>query len=189
MPGEELPVARQCRTSPLYDKLKAKGAVYTETYGWERPKWYSLDGREEQYSYRHNNVFDVVRNECMAVRERVGIGGSYLTQRETRDFTRREYVPMWPSAGQDVLQIARAEALEILHNHKPPPLPEIGIDACDLGTRARRNVAHAPAEHAVYTDDDLVAGFEQVDETRLHSGAAGGRQGQGECVLSAKHHP
>ncbi|HET6444382.1 MAG TPA: trimethylamine methyltransferase family protein [candidate division Zixibacteria bacterium] len=56
--------------------------------------------------------------------ERVGIGGSFLTQRETRDFTRREYVPMWPPAGQDVLKIARAEALDILHNHKPPPLPD-----------------------------------------------------------------
>ncbi|MGB3715528.1 MAG: trimethylamine methyltransferase family protein [Candidatus Promineifilaceae bacterium] len=56
--------------------------------------------------------------------ERVGIGGSYLTQRETRDSTRREYVPMWPPAGQAVLEIARAEALEILHNHKPPPLPD-----------------------------------------------------------------
>ena len=42
--------------------------------------------------------------------ERVGIGGSYLTQRETRDFTRRGYVPMWPPAGQDVLEIAHDEA-------------------------------------------------------------------------------
>jgi trimethylamine--corrinoid protein Co-methyltransferase len=55
--------------------------------------------------------------------ERVGIGGSYLTERETRDFTRREYVPMWPPAGQEVLEIARAEALDILHLHQPPPLP------------------------------------------------------------------
>ena len=31
------------------------------------------DGREENYSRRHNNVFDVVRAECFAVRERVGI--------------------------------------------------------------------------------------------------------------------
>jgi trimethylamine--corrinoid protein Co-methyltransferase len=60
--------------------------------------------------------------------ERVGIGGSYLTQRETRDFTRRGYVPMWPPAGQDVLEIAHDEALEILHNHKPPPLPDGALD-------------------------------------------------------------
>lgn len=73
LPGEELPAGRPRRTSPLYETLQAKGGVFTETFGWERPKWYSLDGREEQYSYRRNNVFDVVRDECLAVRERVGI--------------------------------------------------------------------------------------------------------------------
>ena len=73
MPGEELPAGRPQRTSPLYETLRAKGGVFTETFGWERPKWYSLDGREEDYSWRRNNVFDVVRDECMAVRERVGL--------------------------------------------------------------------------------------------------------------------
>ena len=73
LPGEELPAARQCRVSPLYEKLLARGCVYTETFGWERPKWFSLDGREEEYSFRHNNVFEVVRAECLAVRERAGI--------------------------------------------------------------------------------------------------------------------
>ncbi|HBX69392.1 MAG TPA: hypothetical protein DEH25_08405 [Chloroflexi bacterium] len=59
-----------------------------------------------------------------ALIESVGIGGSYLTRRETRDFTRKEYVRMWPPAGKTMLEIARAEALEILHHHQPPPLPE-----------------------------------------------------------------
>jgi len=72
-PGEELPAGRISRTSPLYDKLTQQGCVFTETFGWERPKWFSLDGREEDYSYRRNNVFDVVREECLAVRERVGV--------------------------------------------------------------------------------------------------------------------
>jgi dimethylglycine dehydrogenase len=73
LPGEELPAGRPQRTSPLYETLKSKGGVFTETFGWERPKWYSPDGRDEDYSYRRNNVFDVVRDECLAVRERVGI--------------------------------------------------------------------------------------------------------------------
>jgi dimethylglycine dehydrogenase len=47
--------------------------VYTQTFGWERPKWFSLDGRAEQYSYRRSNVFELIRDECLAVRERVGI--------------------------------------------------------------------------------------------------------------------
>ena len=73
LPGEEFRAARDCRLTPLHDALKAKGAVHTQTFGWERPKWFSLDGREEEHSYRRNNVFEVVRDECKAVRERVGI--------------------------------------------------------------------------------------------------------------------
>ncbi len=72
-PGEELPAARKLRTSPLYDRLAAQGCVHTETFGWERPKWFSTDGREEQYSFRHNNVFGLVGEECRGVRESVGI--------------------------------------------------------------------------------------------------------------------
>jgi dimethylglycine dehydrogenase len=57
----------------LFNKLKEKGCVHTEIAGWERPKWFSLDGREEEYGFRRNNVFDVVAAECQAVRNRVGV--------------------------------------------------------------------------------------------------------------------
>jgi trimethylamine--corrinoid protein Co-methyltransferase len=60
--------------------------------------------------------------------ERVGIGGSFLTQRETRDFTRREYTPMWPPAGKYYVDIVHQDALNILHNHQPPPLPDGAAD-------------------------------------------------------------
>lgn len=73
LPGEEYPAARNCRLSPLHATLQAKGAQFTQTFGWERPKWFSTDGEEEQYGYRHNNAFDAVREECRAVRERVGV--------------------------------------------------------------------------------------------------------------------
>lgn len=73
LPGEELPGGRPSRVSPLYEKLSEQGCVYTETFGWERPKWFSPDGSDEQYSYRRNNVFDVIGNECQAVRENVGV--------------------------------------------------------------------------------------------------------------------
>jgi trimethylamine--corrinoid protein Co-methyltransferase len=56
--------------------------------------------------------------------ESVGIGGTYLTQRETRNFTRSEYVPVWPPAGKTVMEVVHEEALDILHNHQPPPLPD-----------------------------------------------------------------
>lgn len=73
LPGEERPASRKTRTTPLYDRLLEQGCVYTEANGWERPKWFSLDGREEEPGFRHNNVFEVVAEECRAVRERVGI--------------------------------------------------------------------------------------------------------------------
>ncbi len=73
LPGEERPAGRKFRTTPLYDRLKEKGAVYTEINGWERAKWFSLDGQEEQVGFRHSNTFSIVAKECRAVRERVGI--------------------------------------------------------------------------------------------------------------------
>ena len=72
-PGEEEMAGRPQKTSPLHERLKAQGCVHTETFGWERPKWFSLDGRVEDYAYARNNVFNVVRDEVSAVHERVGI--------------------------------------------------------------------------------------------------------------------
>jgi dimethylglycine dehydrogenase len=72
-PGEEEMAGRPKKMSPLHDRLCAQGCVHTETFGWERPQWFSLDGRVEDYGYRRNNVFDVVRDEVAAVHERVGV--------------------------------------------------------------------------------------------------------------------
>lgn len=72
-PGEELATGRPRRTTPLYEKLSAKGAVHTEVFGWERPKFFALDGRAETWGYRRSNAFELVADECRAVRERVGI--------------------------------------------------------------------------------------------------------------------
>jgi dimethylglycine dehydrogenase len=72
-PGEERPEGRPAKKTPLYETLRAKGCVFTEGFGWERPKWFSLDGRQEEDTFRRNNVFDVVAAECHAVRERVGV--------------------------------------------------------------------------------------------------------------------
>ncbi len=72
-PGEEEMAGRPRKTSPLYETLRARGGVHSETFGWERPKWFSLDGREEDCGYRRNNVFEVVRDEVAAVHERVAV--------------------------------------------------------------------------------------------------------------------
>ena len=73
LPGEELPAGRERRLSPIYETLKQHGCVSTEGFGWERPKWFSLDGRKEEYSHRRNNIFEVIAAECRAVREAVGL--------------------------------------------------------------------------------------------------------------------
>jgi trimethylamine:corrinoid methyltransferase-like protein len=56
--------------------------------------------------------------------ERVGIGGHFLDQPETRSVTRDEYVPVWPPSGVDILELVHEEAEQILAEHQPPPLPQ-----------------------------------------------------------------
>ena len=66
---------RPIKPSPLYDRLMAKGAVYEEVYGHERPRWFAGDGveQEDHYSFNRNIVHDRVGREVRAVREAVGI--------------------------------------------------------------------------------------------------------------------
>ena len=66
---------RPIKPSPFYQRLKAKGAVFEEVYGHERPRWFARDGvpAVDHYSFRRNEVHDIVGAEVKAVRERVGI--------------------------------------------------------------------------------------------------------------------
>jgi dimethylglycine dehydrogenase len=66
---------RPIKPSPLYEILKEKGAVYEEVFGHERPRWFARNGvaQQDHYSFRRNEVFDMVAHECKAVREAVGI--------------------------------------------------------------------------------------------------------------------
>ena len=66
---------RPVKPGPLYERLKAKGAVYEEVFGHERPRWFARDGIEQRdhYSFTRNVVHDVVGHEVKAVREGVGV--------------------------------------------------------------------------------------------------------------------
>lgn len=55
--------------------------------------------------------------------EEIGIGGHFLSSSETRKFTRKEYIPMWPPAGKSITEIAHDQALDIHHHHELPYLP------------------------------------------------------------------
>ncbi|MGB3415895.1 MAG: FAD-dependent oxidoreductase [Mesorhizobium sp.] len=67
--------ARGVRRSPLHEHLKARGAVFGETAGWERANWFAREGqeREYRYSWKRQNWFDNNREEHLAVRNNVGL--------------------------------------------------------------------------------------------------------------------
>ena len=66
---------RPVKPSPLYGRLRDKGAVFEEIYGHERPRWFATEGvaQVDHYSFRRTLVHDIVARECAAVRERVGL--------------------------------------------------------------------------------------------------------------------
>ncbi len=66
---------RPLKPSPLYDRLKSKGAIFEEVYGHERPRWFARDDCEQRdhYSFRRAPWHDMVAFETCAVRERAGI--------------------------------------------------------------------------------------------------------------------
>ena len=66
-------MGRALRKSSLYDRLKAEGAQFAQIFGWERPRWYDKSGEGEKFSFRRSNWWGPVREEALAVRERVGL--------------------------------------------------------------------------------------------------------------------
>ena len=99
-PEEERGAARPLKTSPAYDRQKKAGAVFGQSYGWERANWYApdemyeieaadreypqviarefhsreVDGRaKERYRFGRSNAFEHVGREIMNVHERVGL--------------------------------------------------------------------------------------------------------------------
>lgn len=70
-PFEEHSSGRPCRKSPLYDRLRDKGACFGEKLGWERPNWFATKGMEARdiYSFERQNWFETVGQEHKACRE------------------------------------------------------------------------------------------------------------------------
>lgn len=74
-PHEERPPARPLKTSALYDALQARGAVYGERFGWERPLWFAPPdvSPEDDLTFRRPKWLAHVAREARAVREHVGV--------------------------------------------------------------------------------------------------------------------
>ncbi|MCF4167242.1 FAD-dependent oxidoreductase [Zavarzinia compransoris] len=70
-PAEEYESARGLRRSPLYDRLKAKGACFGEKMGFERPNWFAAPGEtaRDVYSFTRPGWTDAVAREHRMARE------------------------------------------------------------------------------------------------------------------------
>jgi dimethylglycine dehydrogenase len=74
-PNETLPRGRRMRTTALYDRLTARGAVWGDSFGLEAALWYA-DGPEdahEEPTFLRSRAHDYVAREVKAVREAVGV--------------------------------------------------------------------------------------------------------------------
>jgi dimethylglycine dehydrogenase len=76
-PQEERPAGRPAKTTPLHDRLKEQGAYFCARGGWERAAYFPRAGdpSKPRPSFRRaeTGFFEAVAEECMAVRQRVGI--------------------------------------------------------------------------------------------------------------------
>jgi len=74
-PDEERPAARPLRTAPCYERMKARGAVFGQKFGWERPNFFATDGmpQEDDWSFRRSRWFEAIRREVANTTENVGL--------------------------------------------------------------------------------------------------------------------
>ena len=74
-PNRQWETARDVKHSILHDRLKAAGACFGESAGWERPNWYAEPGQSAAYEYdfHRQNWFNNNAAEHHAVRNEVGI--------------------------------------------------------------------------------------------------------------------
>ena len=73
-PRQELVTARPLRTSPLYDQLAARGAVFGAKNGWERANYFKpIDAADARHGLARPDWLDWVIKEQRATREAVAL--------------------------------------------------------------------------------------------------------------------
>ncbi len=74
-PDEERPAARPLRTSPAYDRQRARGAQFGHVNGWDRPNYYAPEGFDDHASrsFRRGGWWQYAVEEAKAIREGVGL--------------------------------------------------------------------------------------------------------------------
>ncbi len=73
-PNETLPKGRRQKTTALYDRLTARGAVWGQAFGLEHALWFAdgPDDAHEAPTFQRSRAHDYVAREVKAVREAVG---------------------------------------------------------------------------------------------------------------------
>ncbi|HZP99511.1 MAG TPA: FAD-dependent oxidoreductase [Reyranella sp.] len=74
-PQREQESGRPFRRSPLYDRLKGRGAWFGNKMGWDRPNWFAGAGKtpDMRYGWGRGAWFDAVAAEHKATREAVTV--------------------------------------------------------------------------------------------------------------------
>ena len=72
-PGKQLHSLRPLNRHPLYDRLAAKGAVFGEIAGWERPRYFGQVGEVEQIGWGHQDWHANAMAEARATRAAAGV--------------------------------------------------------------------------------------------------------------------
>src|SRR5437879_1210043 len=110
-PNEELTAARPVRRSPIYERLKAAGAVMGANFALEQALWFAPPGvaGAETPTYRRSEAFPIVGAECRAVRSAVGLyettnyGKYEITGRGARAWLDRVFASRIPKPGRFAL--------------------------------------------------------------------------------------
>ena len=74
-PYKQHNTSRDQKLLPYHHQLKNAGACFGESGGYERPMWYSINGKNPQYNYSYNyqNWFPSAEYETKNTRENVGL--------------------------------------------------------------------------------------------------------------------
>lgn len=72
-PGRQLESLRPLRRHPLYGRLAAKGAVFGEVAGWERPRYFGEVGEREKIGWGRQSWHENARREARAARAAAGV--------------------------------------------------------------------------------------------------------------------
>jgi len=74
-PDEERPACRPLRTAPCYERMKERGAVFGQKFGWERPNFFATGGmaQEDDWSFRRSKWFEAIRAEVANTTTNVGV--------------------------------------------------------------------------------------------------------------------